>query len=156
MAIVPGSGEGIVVTLPDGAEIGFSPGPEGSLVPETRRHLRLHRLDDGSWELRDGPRATWSFDAGGSLTDARSGSSHLLLEREEGQVVALSETTSGRWVRLVWEEGRVATQTSSDGRVAAYRYRGSHLVEVTRPADHRWVGARDVRRKKLAQRAQSS
>src|SRR2546421_22516 len=61
MRIVPGSGEGIVVPLPDGAEIGFAPGPEGPLVPETRPHLALHRLADGSWELRDGPAATSGF-----------------------------------------------------------------------------------------------
>src|SRR5439155_24083287 len=133
-ATVPATGEGITVVLADGAEIGFSPGPEGGLVPETRPRLRLARLDDGTWELADGPATTWSFDPEGVLVEARSGASHLILEREEGKVVALTEATTRRWVRLSWEEARIASQTSSDGRVATYRYEGSHLVEVARPA----------------------
>jgi len=70
MALVAGAGEGIVVALADGAEIGFLAGDDGVLRPETRPSLSLSHLDDGTWVLADGPAsaaATWRFDAAGTL-----------------------------------------------------------------------------------------
>src|SRR2546428_8428071 len=153
MPIAPGAGEGIVVLLAEGPDPGFAQGKQGRIAPGTRPQLGLHRLDDGSWELTDGPATTFSFDPEGALTQARSGSSRLLLEREGGRVVALSETTTGRWVRLDWEGGRVASQTSRDGRLATYRYRGPHLGEVTRPAGGLSYTIEDARIASLADAA---
>ncbi|HWD72341.1 MAG TPA: DUF6531 domain-containing protein, partial [Actinomycetota bacterium] len=138
MALVAGAGEGISVGLPDGAEVGFSAGDDGVLRPETRPALSLSHLDDGTWVLAGGPApgaTRWRFDAAGTLTAISRGAAQVALERSGGEVVRLVEASSGRWVTLTWEGGRVSSATSSDGRGVAYAYDGDgHLVGVRRPS----------------------
>jgi RHS repeat-associated protein len=138
MALVAGAGEGITVALADGAEIGFLAGDDGVLRPETRPRLSLSHLDDGTWVLADGAgpgAARWRFDAAGTLTGFARGRSQVSVERSEGKVLALVEASSGRRVSLSWEEGRVSSATSSDGRVVSYAYdEEGQLVGVSRPS----------------------
>ncbi|TMK51013.1 MAG: RHS repeat protein [Actinobacteria bacterium] len=138
MALVAGAGEGIVVSLADGAEVGFSAGDDGVLRPETRPQLSLSHLDDGTWVLADGvaPGATrWRFDAAGTLTAISRGSAQVALERSGGEVARLVEASSGRWVALSWEGGHISSASSSDGREVAYAYDAEgHLVGVARPS----------------------
>ncbi|HEX9315139.1 MAG TPA: DUF6531 domain-containing protein, partial [Actinomycetota bacterium] len=137
MALAAGAGEGIVVALPDGAEVGFFAGDDGVLRPETRPGLSLSHLDDGTWVLADGPApgaTRWRFDAAGTLTAISRGAARLSLEREGSEVVRLVEASSGRWVTLSWEGARVSSAASSDGREVAYAYAEGHLVGVGRPS----------------------
>src|SRR5437763_1124514 len=90
MALVAGGGEGIVVALADGAEVGFFAGDDGVLRPETRPQLSLSPLDAGTWVLADGPAPgapRWRFAAAGTLTAISRGAAPLALSRQGPGVV---------------------------------------------------------------------
>lgn len=138
MGLVAGVGEGIVVSLADGAQVGFSAGDDGVLRPETRPGLSLSHLDDGTWVLAGGPSpgaTRWRFGAAGTLTAISRGAAWVTLDREGSEVVRLVEASSGRWVALSREGGRISSAASSDGRQVAYDYdENGHLVGVARPS----------------------
>ena len=121
--------------LADGGAANFTSRGDGTWTRNHRRRLTLHAVESG-WEVRQGHDRTWRFDDRGTLVAFDDGASRVTVERAE-TTIRLVEAESGRSVAYALDPatGLATSATTSDGRVATYRYdEADRLVAVERPS----------------------
>ena len=140
LQVAPGR---VVASLADGNVVAFVPWRDGWAAPGVPR-LRLEEADAG-WVLQVDPYRRFLFDIGGALTGWQVGVARVAVERDDaGRIGALTESVTGRSLRINWADGGVSELSTDDGRSVRYSRDGSRRIRgVTSDAgslEYRWDG----------------
>ncbi|WP_282205905.1 LamG-like jellyroll fold domain-containing protein [Kitasatospora fiedleri] len=149
-----GAMTGVVVSYPDGSQVGFGKNADGSFSPPSGRFATLRKVA-GGYTLTDKNASVYSFGqdlgSGGygisSVTDANGRA--ITFTWTSGKISTMSSGVSGRQLRLTWAtpsgagSAHVATVvtdpvTGTDQSTAltwTYNYAGDRLASVCQPTD---------------------
>jgi RHS repeat-associated protein len=140
-----GSGNA-VVTMATGQTVRFGRRPDGSFSPPAGLNLTLVRVaataqDPEHWLLRDAKGGVRTFDAGGRLSSVEDadGRTQLYFYESDGTLARVTDTTSGRTLRITWSVGHVATVATDPPAVGqpapmwTYTYTGDRLTRACSP-----------------------
>jgi RHS repeat-associated protein len=133
----------VVASLADGNVVAFVPWRDGWAAPGVPR-LRLVALDAG-WALHVDPYRRFLFDADGRLTGWEAGVARVAAERDvSGRITALTESVTGRSLRIGWAAGVVSELSAGEGRFVRYSRDGAGRIRGVRSdsgsVEYRWDG----------------
>ncbi|HEX7661183.1 MAG TPA: LamG-like jellyroll fold domain-containing protein, partial [Pseudonocardiaceae bacterium] len=147
-----GAVSSVVVTYPDGSEVGYGKNTDGSFSPPSGRFATFKSIT-GGYSLTDKNDTTYTFTQGlgsgaygiTSITDANNRA--LNFTWSSGQLTTMTSATSGRALHLVWSTpsgsagARVATVSTDPVTTGqpdtaltwTYSYSGDQLASVCPP-----------------------
>jgi hypothetical protein len=152
-----GATQTVVVTYPDGQEVGFGVNANGSFTPPQGRYATFAPVSGGGYTLTDKNdtvyKFTQSLGSGGygitSVTDALGRA--LTVSYSGGQITTITSAASGRALHVTWSTPSGATYphvasvttdpavpgNSSTALTWAYSYSGDQLTSVCPPVSGR-------------------
>ncbi|MEU5692257.1 LamG-like jellyroll fold domain-containing protein [Actinosynnema sp. NPDC020468] len=135
--------DNVVVTFPTGRQSRFGRNPDGSFAPPFGQNADLVYQPNGTYVLRDATASRWTFDVLGRLTAITdpAGLVETLAYDTNDHVTTITNTSSGRALRLTWQGAHVASvstpapDTGGPPLTWSYTYDGDKLVKACAPGN---------------------